>query len=118
MERAGVLIAEPVSDAEDIEIGIGDIFYVTAFLDLDSERSYSEGCPFPIPVSKMFDYAKHMGLSSEETQDLIFVVRKMDNAHIADAAEKREKAMKDAKQNPKGIRKPNASNSKPRRGRG
>jgi hypothetical protein len=110
MEKEGVSIPEPVE--EDLELVVGDFFYFMAFTDLDSERTYGEGGLNPIPTSAIVLWAGWNGLDYNEVQDLIYVIRKIDNGVVKHAAEKRKKDLKNGKNNIEGVRKQDARNPK------
>lgn len=66
---------------------LGLDLYLHAFFDLDTERSHGDGLQ-RIPRSAIVDYAVHYDIVGEQREDLLFYVRKMDNAHLAVLAEK------------------------------
>lgn len=71
---------------------MGSQFYLDAFFDLDSERSHGIA-PTAIPRSSIVAYATEYGLENEEKDDLIYLIRCMDNDRL--------KAMrKDGKESP------------------
>lgn len=60
---------------------IGSQFYIDAYFDLDAERSHSMG-PTAIPRSAIVAYAAEYDLEDEEKDDLIYLIRRMDNDRI------------------------------------
>ncbi|AMW36134.1 putative tail chaperonine protein [Xanthomonas phage XAJ2] len=58
-----------------------DVFYVQSFYELDSERSFGE-VPGPIPRSKIVEYGKEVGLSGDDLEDFIYLVRAIDIGHM------------------------------------
>lgn len=64
-------------------------FFWMAFLDLSSERTMgmSEG---PIPWSAAVSYANWHGLSHEETEDLWFLIGRMDEAYLRKRQEEQQ----------------------------
>jgi hypothetical protein len=62
-------------------------FYLQAFFDLSSDRSrgFDQG---PIPWSSIISYASHYGLDYEETEELLFFVRRLDNEYLKKANSK------------------------------
>lgn len=65
--------------------------YLEAFLDLDSERSNTFG-PGRIPLSKIFEYAACYQFDTEQTEDLVYLIREMDKAHVAKLISKNKTA--------------------------
>jgi hypothetical protein len=55
--------------------------YLNAFFDLDSERSHGMGLT-RIAWSSIKDYAIAYEFSEEQTEDLIFLIKRMDAAHL------------------------------------
>lgn len=76
-----------------ISVGVADGFLLSAYLDLDSERITTEAGPNPIPHSAILRYCQMMELSEDDTLDVIYLVRKLDNAFLSDHAEKMKKLM-------------------------
>ena len=55
--------------------------YFKAFFDLDSERNHGMGyCK--IPFTSVLTYAQFYEFDAEQTDDLIFFIRRMDDAHL------------------------------------
>ena len=78
----------------EITVGIADGFLLSAYLDLDSERLVTEAGPNAIPHSKILDYCGRMQLGEDDTLDILYVVRKLDNAFLTDHAEKMKAMMR------------------------
>ena len=55
--------------------------YFTAFWELSTCRQIGMGVG-PIPWTAMLDYARYMELDWEQTEDLLYIVRKMDDAFL------------------------------------
>jgi hypothetical protein len=62
--------------------------YLVAWFDLDSERGMGFGLG-PIPRSAMVAYAHEYGLSFEQKEDLLYLVREMDNDYLRRQAKKK-----------------------------
>ncbi len=77
--RAGQPIPDRIRDAPRLIKGLE--LYFNAFFDLDSERSHNMGIT-PIRRRSMWEYATDYELDEEQREDLIYLVREMDNAHI------------------------------------
>jgi len=75
--------------------------YYLAWFDLDSERTVGFGLG-PIPRSAMVGYAKDMGLTSEQTEDLCYLVREMDNDYLKRQHKKGTKGGKDGQKDASG----------------
>lgn len=55
--------------------------YLHAFFDLDAERTHALSLT-PIPWTSIKDYAIAYEFDEEQTEDLIYLIRKMDTAHL------------------------------------
>lgn len=77
--RSGQPMPERIANAPELQIGLQ--LYLQAFFDLDSERSH-EFAPKAIPRSKITEYARELELNEEQTEDLLFFVKRMDGAHL------------------------------------
>jgi hypothetical protein len=84
MERDGVAVPQVLTEQPVLPIGL--VMYLEAFYELDSERSHSMGALARIPWSKIISYGKHYGYDTEE---LLFFIRKMDDAHLEQLASSR-----------------------------
>lgn len=60
---------------------LGSQFYLDAYFDLDSERSHAMA-PVAIPRSCIVEYAREYELDEEEKDDLIHLIRCMDNDRL------------------------------------
>lgn len=70
-------------------------FYLTAFFDLDTERSHGTGWQ-RIPWSSIHRYALFYELGEDQTDCLILFIQRMDLAHI-DRLEEKRKADEEAR---------------------
>lgn len=77
--RSGEPIPDRIANAPELQIGLS--LYLNAFFDLDSERNSGMSLA-PIPWSRIKDYAKAYDFDDEQTEDLLFFVKKMDRAHL------------------------------------
>jgi hypothetical protein len=75
----GLPLPDFIANAPELQAGLE--IYLKAFYDLDSERSYISGVA-AIPWSKIKDYAEFYQFSEEQTEDLFYLIRAMDNAHM------------------------------------
>lgn len=87
--QAGAPLPDRIANAPELKLGLE--LYFQAFLDLDGERDSSMGIA-PIPWSKVKTYAEFYGFSKEQTEDLFFFIRKMDNAYIKRENAKQKKS--------------------------
>lgn len=87
--REGKPIPERIQNAPELQTGLG--LYLEAFLDLDSERSNAFG-PGRIPLSKIFEYAACYQFDTEQTEDLVYLIREIDKAHVAKLISKNKTA--------------------------
>lgn len=71
----------------------GELFYYSAFNDLDSERAHGMSLA-RIPRSKVVEYANECGLPTEERYELVFVISAMDAAWLEHLRNKRESGTK------------------------
>jgi hypothetical protein len=74
-----------IANAPELQMGLQ--LYIQAFFDLDSERSHGAGLT-QIPWTRIRDYAEAAELDEEQTEDLIFFVRRLDAEHIKRLAKK------------------------------
>lgn len=77
--RAGQPIPDRIKNAPRLQLGL--TLYFDAFFDLDAERKHDNGFAY-IPRSAMWAYAQQYNLTDEQTEDLLYLVREMDIAHI------------------------------------
>lgn len=91
--QAGQPIPDRIANAPELAIGLR--FYLECFFDLDSERD--EG---PIPWSRIVGFAQYHELNWEETDDLIYFVRRLDTViskHRIDKIKSKTEASKPKK---------------------
>lgn len=86
----GAPIPERIANAPVLMQGLE--LYLQAFFDLDSERNVGFSI-CPIPWGSIVNYAQVYGFDDEQREDLIFLVRRMDVAHI-DRLNKKAQARK------------------------
>lgn len=79
---------ERIANAPELEIGLE--LFLQAFFDLDTERSHGLTLT-AIPFTSILRYADLYELGEEETHDLLFFIRRMDNAHLARLEKKAKK---------------------------
>jgi hypothetical protein len=79
--------AIPQRIADSPQIALGNELYIAAYIELDTERSKSMGSE-SIPFSAILRYAKYVELHADEISDLVYVIRKIDNAMIKYSNEK------------------------------
>jgi len=77
--RAGNPIPDRIANKPDLMIGLD--LYLMAYFDLSTERPPSMTIS-PIPISKMKEYALYWNLEFEQTEDLIYLIRRMDVSNI------------------------------------
>lgn len=73
-------IPRTIQDAPRIWPGL-ELWYV-AFWDLSSERRSSFGSIGAIPWTAQIIWAKHWELDAEQTDDLLFLIGKMDEMYL------------------------------------
>jgi len=83
--RFGEPIPERIANAPELKLGLE--LYLFAFFDLDAERTHAFS-PTPIPWSSIKSYAEFYEFSFEQTEELFFYIREMDNAHLKKIAKK------------------------------
>jgi hypothetical protein len=91
--RAGQQIPVRIANAPELHTGLE--LFVNAFFDLDTERQagFSVG---PIPWSKVREYAIAYRFDEDLTEDLMYFVKALDNAHMK-RIERESKVKKSAK---------------------
>ncbi len=77
--RAGAPLPERIANAPELKTGLQ--IYIQAFFDLDSERTHSLALT-PIPWTAINAYANAYRFDEEQHEDLQFLIRKIDNAHL------------------------------------
>lgn len=85
--RMGRPIPDRIRNAPELFMGLD--LYLDAFFDLDSERSHGLGLT-PIPWTSIKQYAEAWEFDEEQTHDLFFFIKKMDQAHL-DRLERKSK---------------------------
>jgi len=83
--RAGEPIPDRIVNAPELHLGCE--LYLQAFYDLDSERTHAMGLT-AISWSSMMQYAIMNDLDEEQTESLIYHVRRMDQDHLKRLAKK------------------------------
>ena len=73
---SGEAIPDDILQAPILNEGL--LFYLQAFNELDTERNHSMGIS-RIPWSSMIKYAEYHGLDYEESLELVFIIRRVDN---------------------------------------
>ena len=99
-QAAGRPIPDRIANAPRLMPGLD--LYLNAFFDLDSERTHGFSLS-PIPWGSIFAYGSAYGFDKEQQDDLIYFVRKLDQAHL-DRLAKKQKAQ-DGKRAPRSSRK-------------
>lgn len=69
---------QKILDAPELHLGLE--LYWTAYEDLSSCRPSGFGTVLPISTTTALDYAGAMGLDGEQTEALVYLVRRMDEA--------------------------------------
>lgn len=77
----------PAGIANRPELMFGLELYYVAWFDLDSEREMGFGLG-PIKRSAIVAYAEEYGFSEEQKEDLLYLVREMDNDYLARQSKK------------------------------
>lgn len=90
--RAGQQIPDKILNAPTVPLGCE--IYITAFFDLDSERTHKDGVT-PIPWTSIAKYCEFNGFSWEQTCDTFHHVKLMDRSHM-ERLEAKLKAERDA----------------------
>lgn len=60
----------------------GDEFYLQAFFELSTERSFGMGAIGPIPWSRIIDYGQRAGLDKQMQDVLVRVLRTLDEEYL------------------------------------
>lgn len=85
--RSGQPLPDRIANAPELQLGLN--LYMLAFFDLDSERTHSMG-PSPIPWTSIVQYAAAFDFSEEQTEDLLYHIKKMDFWHLKRIAEQQK----------------------------
>jgi len=89
-ELAGeILPAESIEEEPELNEGLA--LYLSAYYDLDTERSHGL-CLTPIPSSSIVQYAETYDFDEEQTENLVHYIKKMDAANLEKLAKKKPKA--------------------------
>jgi hypothetical protein len=83
--RTGQPIPDAIKNAPTLKLGLN--LYFSAYTDLDSERTHYDG-PTPIPWTAIKSYAVAHNFDSEETEDLFYFIKAMDNFNLNRISEK------------------------------
>jgi len=83
--RMGNPIPDRIANAPKLEHGLE--IYLQAFFDLDTERNRGNGI-CPIPWSSVSDYARAFEFDAEQTEDLHYFIRKLDQENMKRLANK------------------------------
>lgn len=100
MKQISKFGGKPVEEGEvqEPELGRGLEIYAEAFLDLETERAYSDGFPLPIPYSKIRWYAVEvLELGYDEVIDFHEIIKSLDNWVLEEASKKRADLVKSKK---------------------
>ena len=85
--REGKDLPERIKNAPELQPGLE--LYINAFFDLDTERNHGQGL-CAIPISAIAGYASIFGFDCEQTEDLLYFIREMDDAHISRLKERQD----------------------------
>lgn len=93
--RSGRPIPDRILNAPRLEEAFA--LYLTAFFELDSERSNANG-PTPIPWRSIAEYAAVFEFSEDQREDLFYFVRKLDAHHLGKMIKKQQAGSKHGRQ--------------------
>lgn len=82
--RGGRPIPKAVANAPELFLGLE--LYLKAFFELDSCRHHGMG-PASIPWTDIAGYAAIHDFDDEQRDDLIYFIRRLDNAHLTRIAD-------------------------------
>ena len=88
--RSGNPIPDRILNAPKLDEAFS--LFLTAFFELDSERSNANGAT-PIPWRSIAEYAEVFEFSEEQREDLFFFVRRLDSAHLGKMIKKQQAEM-------------------------
>ena len=71
-------LPEKILNAPELRLGLE--MYWDAYGDLSSDRPASFGGVLPIPYMRIVEYARMQEFSTDQTEDILYLVRKMDDA--------------------------------------
>jgi hypothetical protein len=77
--QSGAPIPERIANAPELINGLQ--IYLQAFFDLDSERNHGFSLS-AIPWQSIKEYAETYEFDAEQKEDLLFFIRRMDQAHL------------------------------------
>lgn len=97
--RSGRDIPDRLKNAPELPLDLQ--FYFEAFCELNSCRSVGFA-PGPIPITAIFAYAEHYGVTGFEEQDLIYYVQVLDRKFLEFADKKSKQQTKSSKPAKKG----------------
>lgn len=83
--RHGQPVPDRIMNAPELTPGLE--LYLSAFFDLDSERSHGNG-PMPIPWSSIKSYAAAFDFDEEQTEDLFYFTKALDDLQMKRVSEK------------------------------
>lgn len=86
---AGEPIPDKVRDAPELRKGLE--LYFNAYMDLDDERQYGMMGACALPWSSIAMYSQFYGLDEEQTESMLFLVRRMDRANLLEMEKKQPK---------------------------
>jgi hypothetical protein len=86
--RQGQPLPDRIANAPELQFGLQ--LYLNAFFELDSERSHAMGLT-RISWSSIKDYAIAYEFDEEQTEDLFFIIKRMDSANLERLNEKMDK---------------------------
>jgi hypothetical protein len=108
--RDGGKVPDKFANAPELRTGLQ--FYIEAFFELDSDRYLGE-IPGRIPWTAIKAYAAANELDEDQTADLFYLVRQLDDEHMKRQAERLKKGM--GKDNGKNVARPSRPVRKNRR---
>lgn len=74
--RSGDPLPQRILEKPELPLGLQ--FILGAFFDLDTERHHGNGL-MPIPWSSILRYAEYQELDEDETEELVYFIRQLDN---------------------------------------
>ncbi len=83
--RSGQPLPERIANAPELQTGLN--LFLQAFFDLDAERTHALTLT-PIPWTSIKAYAEAYDFDDEQTEDLLYHVRRMDDEHLKRLAKK------------------------------
>lgn len=86
---------------DEPELYRGDDFFLSAFFDLGTCRSLTEGGAGPIPWTAIVDYADRAGLVPDVAAGFVRVIRSMDSVYLEWFGKKQKKMVDEQMKNSK-----------------